>query len=339
MTAHPAPRHTTDDLQVLRLDQLVLLNELQVRVQLDPETVREYTQLFRDVPADKCTCPPITVYRHEDAYVVSDGFHRVTAAKRAGRTTLNAYVHTGTLDDAWLNGMQTNIAHGKPYSRDDKQKIVLWLLNHPRYGTYSTRDLAALAGNMVAHGTVANLRNRLQRPPNPPPAPVDSMVPGKPPAKVLSNLDTSVPARPPGTVVSHGDNVSAAPVGGDDPAPAPTDQEAPTLQEALEAAREAVTAATSLLPFIWELEDAIDALRAAEATVTAFLAEDDYLEMGCLADALKELIEPLEAIEGSDFLSDLDHVEDWVAEDEARAAEDEAEAEEAEGDTSAGDDA
>jgi hypothetical protein len=329
-----SPRHTTDDLQVLRLDQLVLLPALQVRVQLDPETVREYTQLFRDVPADKCTCPPITVYRHEETYVVSDGFHRITAAKRAGRTTLKAYVHTGTLDDAWMNGMQTNIAHGKPYNRDDKQKIVLWLLNHPRYGMLSTREIAALTGHMVAHGTVHNLRTRHQRPPDASPAPVDRNVPGKPPTQVLSNLDTNLPARPPDTVVSKLDSMAAAPVGGDDPAPAPMGQEAPpapapTLQEAMAAAREALADVYHLLPSAEDLEEARQALEAAGAAVEAFLLpyEDYYLEdLGSLVEDLKEVVKALEPTEYGDPLVELAHVEGWIAEAEAEGADDEAQA-------------
>jgi hypothetical protein len=155
--------NTKDDLQAIRLDQLVLLEDLQVRAQLDMQTVRAYEQMFKEVPEDQCTCPPITVFLHQGSYVVSDGFHRTTAAKRAGRTTLNAYVRPGTantLDDAWLCAMETNIRHGMPYTREDKQKIVTWFLEHPRYATLSNRDIAALTGHHIPHSTVANIRNR-----------------------------------------------------------------------------------------------------------------------------------------------------------------------------------
>jgi ASC-1-like (ASCH) protein len=102
---------------------------------------------------------------HQGSYVVSDGFHRVTAARQAGRTTLNAYVRSGTtaeatLEEAWLRAMETNIRHGMPYTREDRQKIVHWFLDHPRYGKLPIRDIAKLTGNMVPPSTVANIRNR-----------------------------------------------------------------------------------------------------------------------------------------------------------------------------------
>ena len=163
MASRRSPHNTKDDLQAIRLDQLVLLDDLQVRVHLDMQTVRTYQQIFEDVPEDTCTCPPITVYLHQGSYVVSDGFHRTTAAKRAGRTTLNAYVRPGTattLDDAWLSAMESNIRHGMPYTREDKTKIVVWFLEHPRYGRYSDRDIAKMTGNHIPHSTINNIRNR-----------------------------------------------------------------------------------------------------------------------------------------------------------------------------------
>jgi hypothetical protein len=153
-------RNTQADLQAVRLDQLVLTPELQVRVRLDPHLVSQYEQIFREVPEEQCTCPPISVYLHNGSYVVADGFHRVTAARRAGRTSLNAYVRNGTMEEAWMYGMEQNLRYGMQYSREDKQKIVTWFLDHPRYGSYSSRDIAALCGNMIPHSTVANIRNR-----------------------------------------------------------------------------------------------------------------------------------------------------------------------------------
>jgi ParB-like chromosome segregation protein Spo0J len=152
--------NTKDNFQVLRLDQLVLMHDLQVRVALNPDTVRDYERIFREVPEEKCTCPPLLVYLHQGSYVVADGFHRVTAARKAGRTTLNAFVHTGSLDDAWMQAVNHNLRHGMQYTRADRQKIVNWFLDHERYGKLSARDIAALTGNMVPHSTIANIRKR-----------------------------------------------------------------------------------------------------------------------------------------------------------------------------------
>ena len=42
MPTRRSQHNLKDDLMAVRLDQLVLMNDLQVRVQLDPETVRDY---------------------------------------------------------------------------------------------------------------------------------------------------------------------------------------------------------------------------------------------------------------------------------------------------------
>ena len=82
--------NTQDNLQVIRLDQLALLDQLQMRVQTDPALVEQYRHIFVEVGEEHCTCPPISVYLHQGSYVVSDGHHRVAAARKAGWTTLRA---------------------------------------------------------------------------------------------------------------------------------------------------------------------------------------------------------------------------------------------------------
>lgn len=159
MPTRRSQHNIKDDLMAVRLDQLVLMNDLQVRVQLNPQMVREYAQIFRDVPEEQCTCPAITVYMHNGSYVVADGFHRVTGARQAGRTTLNAYIRQGTLDEAWVDAVTINLKHGMQYTVADRRKIVNWFLDHPRYSKLSTRDIAKLTGNMIPHSTVAHIKN------------------------------------------------------------------------------------------------------------------------------------------------------------------------------------
>jgi hypothetical protein len=67
-----------------------------------------------------------------------------------------------------------NLRHGLQYSPADRRKIVTWFLDHPRYGTLSARQIAALTGNLIPHSTVANIRKRRKM------APVEE----------VSNLDT-----------------------------------------------------------------------------------------------------------------------------------------------------
>src|SRR5262249_38703482 len=140
--------NTQADLLAVRLDQLVLMPDLQVRVRIDPQLVHTYAQIFREVPEEQCTCPPISVYMHNGSYVVADGFHRVTAASARICTTLTVYLRQATWEDAWLCGKEQNWPCGLPYPRENKQKIAPLFLNLPRSGTLPWRHNAPPLGTI-----------------------------------------------------------------------------------------------------------------------------------------------------------------------------------------------
>jgi hypothetical protein len=137
---------------------------MQVREKISLDLVEQYRRIFVEVGEDKCTCPPITVYLDgvgdRQRYVIADGHHRYRAAKAAGRATLRAYIREGTLDEGVIYAVQHNLRHGLQYTRADKQKIVTWFLDHPRYGQLSSRQIADMTGNLIPHSTVANIRKR-----------------------------------------------------------------------------------------------------------------------------------------------------------------------------------
>jgi ParB-like nuclease family protein len=57
---------------------------------LDEDRVRRYSELLDQLP-------PVTVFALEDrTLLLADGYHRVAAAQRAGRSTIRAEVRLGT---------------------------------------------------------------------------------------------------------------------------------------------------------------------------------------------------------------------------------------------------
>ena len=63
--------------------------------QLDVARVQHYATMLDELP-------PVTVFRLDDepAWLLADGYHRLAAAQRAGRSTLRAEVRVGTKADA-----------------------------------------------------------------------------------------------------------------------------------------------------------------------------------------------------------------------------------------------
>ncbi len=77
----------------LSLDDVVSDQSVDIRQRMDETTIQEYMDIFDRLP-------PVTVYEKPEGYLLADGFHRVAAAHRLGRTQVEAEVRKGTREDA-----------------------------------------------------------------------------------------------------------------------------------------------------------------------------------------------------------------------------------------------
>ena len=80
---------------------ILRLEELQIRFQIDKNLVNEYAGLMQE----GATFPPVDVFdcpEYPNKYVLADGFHRVEAAEQAGFTEIDAEIHEGDFEDADL---------------------------------------------------------------------------------------------------------------------------------------------------------------------------------------------------------------------------------------------
>ncbi len=148
--------HNQFSLQDLGIVQITLDSQVQSRVENDPAVVQEYVDAFSDQDID---VPPIVVFHDGTTYLLADGFHRIEAFKRLGRTTIACRVFPGGLRDAVLYSLGANAEHGLRRMPADKRKAVLKMLNDPEWGSWSDREIAARC--KVSRPFVANLRSSL----------------------------------------------------------------------------------------------------------------------------------------------------------------------------------
>jgi hypothetical protein len=138
----------------LPLVDLTLDPRIQARDSLDQDAVTEYCEamLAGDV------FPPIVVYKdREDRLWVSDGFHRVEAARRndpAG--TIHAVVRSGEFRDAQLAAIGANTEHGLRRTNADKRKAIGMLLGDPEWCRWSDHEISRRCG--VSQPFVGNMR-------------------------------------------------------------------------------------------------------------------------------------------------------------------------------------
>ena len=127
----------------------------QMRVEMRPETVQDYA----DDMLDGAIFPPIIVYFDGTDYWLGDGFHRVEAARKIGRETIDAEIKEGSARDAILHGIGANASHGLRRTQADKRRAVERLLKDPEWARWSDRKIAEVA--KVDHKTVGKIRRDL----------------------------------------------------------------------------------------------------------------------------------------------------------------------------------
>ncbi len=127
----------------------------QMRAEMRPETILDHA----DDMLDGAAFPPIIVYYDTVNYWLADGFHRVAAAQKIDRETIDAEIREGTARDAILHGIGSNATHGLRRTQADKRCAVARLLSDPEWAKWSDRKIAKIA--RVDHKTVGKVRREL----------------------------------------------------------------------------------------------------------------------------------------------------------------------------------
>jgi ParB-like chromosome segregation protein Spo0J len=100
--------------------------------------------------------PPIVV--EPRTMRVIDGTHRLMAAIRNGRDTIEAIYYEGSPEDTFLHAVHANVVHGFPLSQADRRAAASRIIDSHPY--LSDRAIAEVAG--LGAKTVATIRRRSQ---------------------------------------------------------------------------------------------------------------------------------------------------------------------------------
>lgn len=95
--------------------------DFMMRDTLDKTLIAQYKDNLEIILATA----PITVYEsNEGEYILTDGFHRISAACQLNMETIPAIVFRGTRQDAHAAACLANLQHGKPLSRNERQNAI-----------------------------------------------------------------------------------------------------------------------------------------------------------------------------------------------------------------------
>jgi hypothetical protein len=123
----------------LPLSQISSDPQAQPRVKLDEEVIDEYAERM----GEGASFPAVVVFYDGQDHHLADGFHRVEAAKIAGRDSIRAEVREGELRAAILWSVSANIDHGLRRSSADKRRAVMTMLQDEEWQMCSETEIAA----------------------------------------------------------------------------------------------------------------------------------------------------------------------------------------------------
>lgn len=130
----------------------------QIRTRIHEDIVKLYTEEMKA----GSPFPALEVFAEPGSkrYILADGFHRHRAYVNVGADKIPCKLNEGGMLEALIHALGANDTHGFRRTNADKQLAVRMALKDPTIGQMSLREIGAIC--KVSHGTVANIRNRMQ---------------------------------------------------------------------------------------------------------------------------------------------------------------------------------
>jgi hypothetical protein len=140
--------------KMLTIDSIVIDKDFQSRHRgLDKSHLADMIAAYEGKDAELIECPRVFEITGK-GNVLTRGFHRIEAAMRIGKKTIECEVRHGYVADAILDAVAGNIGHGLRRTNEDKRRCVEMVLSV--HEDWSSRRIAEAAG--VHQDLVAKVR-------------------------------------------------------------------------------------------------------------------------------------------------------------------------------------
>jgi hypothetical protein len=137
------------------IDSIRLDGGTQPRAKIREPAVARYAEAMKA----GASFPPVVVFFDGKDRWLADGFHRVHAARKAGRAEIEAEQRTGTRRDAVLYAVGANDGHGLPRTNADKWEAVKTVLGDKEWRKWSDHEIGRAC--RVTHSFVGRVRRSL----------------------------------------------------------------------------------------------------------------------------------------------------------------------------------
>ncbi len=103
--------------EMLALSTITLDPAVNIRDQLDEDTIQWYMEIFDQLP-------PVIAYHWNGQTLLADGFHRYAAAERLGKREIATELREGTQEDAWVYAATANFRHGRNLNLLERDRAI-----------------------------------------------------------------------------------------------------------------------------------------------------------------------------------------------------------------------
>jgi len=146
-------KNTIAEIGEIKIRDIIADTDLHPRVKLNENAIDDYAQAMQA----GIDLPPIIVFQEGRKYHLADGWHRLEAARRIGRSRVMAEVRKGDRRDTLLYAVGANATHGLRRTSADKRKAVQLLLDDPEWQQWSVEAIAKTCN--VSWGLVDKVRS------------------------------------------------------------------------------------------------------------------------------------------------------------------------------------
>jgi len=155
----------------LSIDLIEVLSSVQPRKALNKDAIEDYAELYKQ---ESCPLPPVRIFKEGERHILSRGFHRLAAAKKAGKSSIQCEIKDGGEFDAILDAVldNDNLTCGVRLTRADKRKSINTLIDHPESKKWTQQQIADQIG--CSKGLVRAVMEERKTPSNKPNAKIAS---------------------------------------------------------------------------------------------------------------------------------------------------------------------
>ena len=151
--ASEAATETSEDIRMMPIEGISIYGGTQARASTNDDAIDSYVESIEGGQS----FPPVEVYFDGTKYWLADGFHRLLAYKRAGKTEVQSKIFKGSRKDALLHALGANSKNSLYRSNADKRNAVeIALEEFPEETNAFIAKICAVSASMVS-----NARKRL----------------------------------------------------------------------------------------------------------------------------------------------------------------------------------